>query len=380
MARPLRVVVALLAAALVPTALAAPVGAAGARACPPLQIGLLARFAGPAATAARHELIAAQLAVGRFTAAHPDCPVTVVPLDGGADGTAMGTAIRDADDPALVAVVGPQRSDDTLVVGALLEYLGLPFVTMSATRPSLSEQGWRTFHRAVGSDLAQGDAATSVIDGLRPGKVAVVDDGTAYGTALAARVRTGLGDTPTVDAHVTPDGSGVDAAVSALAGLGPDDVVFYAGYDTAGLPLLQALRAAGNPARLLGGDGFATDAVTASGATAEGVIVTCPCAPPERIRRAAAFVAAFTAATGTPPLTADRALETFDATNVVLAAIGRGAHTRAAVQQALRRTRIRGLTGTIAFDRRGEVVDPTIWSYRVERGALVPIGPVTDHT
>lgn len=353
-------------------------GAAAGRRCPPLQIGLLARLSGTNAATARNELAAAQIAVDRFRAANPDCPVTLVPLDGGADGSTMGDALRAAGaDPALVAVVGPQRSDDTLVVGGLLELLRLPFVTMSATRPGLSEQGWTSFHRAVGSDLAQGDAAAAVIGELRPTSVAVVDDGSAYGTALAAQVRDGLGDTA-VTVHLQPDGSGVGAAVTALAGLGPSDVVFYAGYDTGGLPLLAALRAAGNRARIVGGDGLATASAVAAGALTEGIVVTCPCSPAERIARATDFVAAFTRATGAPPSSADRSLETYDATDVVLATIARGAHTRASVQRALGRIRFRGLSGTIAFDDRGELTDPTVWSYRIQDGTLVPVERVTN--
>ncbi|MFZ9634502.1 MAG: hypothetical protein ACO3EK_11745, partial [Alphaproteobacteria bacterium] len=37
----------------------------------------------------------------------------------------------------------------------------------------------------------------------------------------------------------------LSATVTALAGLGPDDVVYYAGYDTEGARLFTALRAAG---------------------------------------------------------------------------------------------------------------------------------------
>ncbi len=374
------IVTLLVAAGLVGTA-AGP--AVAVRPCPPLQIGLLARFEGPDASIAAAELTSARLAVDGFTTENPDCPVTVLPLDAGADGNAAGDAIRAAaEDPRLVAVIGPQRSGDTLVVGPLLEYLGLPFISMSATRPDLSEQGWRTFHRIVASDVVQGAAAARWITRtLHAKKVGVVDDGTPYGAALAAEVRAGLGSTPVVTAHLAPDQTDLSSAVNALSGLGPDDVVYYAGYDVEGARLLTALRAAGSTVRFAGGDGLPTEAfIAGAGPAGEGVLITCPCAPPDRLPRARGFVDRYTAATGSAPQLGSWTVETYDATDLVLTVIGEGAHTRATVGRGLDRIRRRGVLGTHRFDARGDVMAPTVWVYRVSGGRLVADEPITGST
>ena len=359
------------------TATALPVGAASAP-CRPLTIGYLGRLTGDDSSG-RTQLAAARLAAERYSAT-ARCPVTVTPFDLGADGSGLTSAVSAAvDDPSIVAVIGPERSGEVLVAGPGFEYAHMPFVVTAATRPDLGAQGWTTYHRLVGGDTIQGAAAARwITKHLHPGAVGVVDDGSPYGSALAAAVRKDLGATPVVSVEITPGATDQTETVAALSRLGANDAVYFAGYPTDGGRLLAALRAAGNPVPFLGGDSLPTDSfLAAAGGAAEGVVMTCACTPPARVDGGSAFVQEMTTATGTTPEPGEYAAESYDAADLILTAIGSGARTRDQVERALDRIRHRGLVGTHSFDRHGESMAPKIWVYRVEGGRIVPVEAVT---
>ncbi|MDH4135814.1 MAG: ABC transporter substrate-binding protein, partial [Anaerolineae bacterium] len=91
----------------------------------------------------------------------------------------------------------------------------------------------------------------------------------------------------------------------------------------------------------------------------------------EEIGGAHEFVAGYEALAGQPP--GPQAILAYDATSVLLEALSRaiiaeGKPSRLAVTTQLAEIHFEGLTGPIAFDARGDRLEPVIYIHRVEAG------------
>ena len=145
-----------------------------------------------------------------------------------------------AGDESVIAMVGPAFSGESQASGPILDEAGLPFITPSATTPSLSEQGWTHFFRTVGSDKDQGPVAAQFIsEELGASKVAVIDDSSDYGKPLADFVEETLESE--FDAEIVLR-EGVEAGqqdysaiVGQIAQSGADAIFFGGYYAEAGL-------------------------------------------------------------------------------------------------------------------------------------------------
>jgi branched-chain amino acid transport system substrate-binding protein len=226
----------------------------------------------------------AKMAVDEYNAKNKGCEVTLLEKDSQGKEDVVSPIAKDlVKDQKLIGSVGPAFSGETQTAMPTYEEGKLPMITPSATRPSLSTNGWKTFHRAVANDDSQGPAAANYIKSvLNAQKVFVMDDQSAYGTGLADNVKKTLGtlvvDTDKVQKDVTKDFAGSITKIRASGAT----VVFYGGYyQEAGL-LLKQMRGGGlaNVA-LVAGDGVADAglAEVSGKENAAGTVVTCPCAP-----------------------------------------------------------------------------------------------------
>ena len=98
-------------------------------------------------------------------------------------------------DSSVVGLVGPGFSGESLATGKTFAAAGLPSISPSATNVTITQQGWKTWHRVIGNDSAQGAAAASYLKNTaKATKVFVVNDGEDYGKGLASYVNDGLGN------------------------------------------------------------------------------------------------------------------------------------------------------------------------------------------
>ena len=139
-----------------------------------------------------------------------------------------------AGDESIIAMVGPAFSGESQASGPILDEAGLPFITPSATTPSLSDQGWTHFFRTVGSDKDQGPVAAQFIaEELGATKVAIMDDSSDYGKPLADFVEETLEsefDVEIVERQGVEAGQqDYSAAVGRIAQSGAE-AIFYGGY------------------------------------------------------------------------------------------------------------------------------------------------------
>ena len=297
-----------------------------------------------------------------------DC-ITVAKFDSqGAAEVAPGVARNLVADKKILGVVGPPFSGESEAADPIFEAAGIPTISPSATRVSLSANGWKTFHRAVANDDAQGPAAASYIkDVLKAQKVFVADDQSAYGAGLADVVKSKLGPLVVKTDKTEGDGKQTDfsALVTSVKSSGAT-ALFYGGYYTNAGVIRKQLTSQGWKGTLLGGDGMKDPGLAkASGtAAAVGTVVTCPCSPPEAA--GGSFVADYKAKWNQDAGTYSDVA--FDAANIYLQGIDAGNTTPQKLNEFLTSVNYKGIANTYKFTATGEL-DPSlikVWAFKFD--------------
>jgi branched-chain amino acid transport system substrate-binding protein len=349
-------------------------GTTGGATCD-LKIGFFGALTGDAAGLGIHMRNGTKMAIDQYNKANAACQVKLEEYDSQGDpAKAPALAKQAVSDTKVVAIIGPAFSGESEVADPIFEAAGLPTISPSATRPSLSTKGWKTFHRGVGNDESQGPAAGRYIKNvLKAEKVYVIDDQSAYGAGLADEVKKVLGTSVVGDDKVQVKQTDFSAAATAVNGKGAT-ALFYGGYYTEAGLLLKQLKAAGWKGTMIAGDGVndANFVKVAGQAAAEGTILTCPCAPATAAK--GTFVTDYKAAFSADPGT--YADVSYDITNITLEGIKAGKTARADLNTFISGYNKAGAaTGvTYKFEATGEL-DPTqviVWAFKVKAGAVVP--------
>ncbi|WP_430779923.1 branched-chain amino acid ABC transporter substrate-binding protein [Actinoplanes sp. G11-F43] len=340
-----------------------------------LKIGFFGALTGDAAGLGIHMRNGTKLAIDQYNTANADCKVELLELDSQGDpAKAPALAQQAVSDAKVTAIIGPAFSGESEVADPVFEAAGLPTITPSATRPSLSTKGWKTFHRGVGNDESQGPAAGRYIDQvLKAEKVYVVDDQSAYGAGLADEVTKVLGAKVIGNDKVQVKQTDFSAVSTKIASSGATALFFGGYYTEAGL-LLKQLKGAGWKGTMVAGDGVndANFVKVAGDAAAEGTILTCPCAPATEAK--GTFVTDYKAAfdNAEPGTYAD---VSFDITNIALEGIKGGNTTREKLNTFISGyNKVGAATGvTYKFEADGDL-DPAevlVWAFKVQGGKVV---------
>lgn len=352
--------------------------------CTPLAIAFMGPLTGGDGALGRYSRNGAEVAVRQYDEKHADCPVGLVSYDSQGNAEyAVNLADQIVADPEVVALVGPVFSGETLAAMPTFEAAGLPVVTASATNPTLSEQGWRFFHRIVGNDATQGPAAAAyMVDALGVKRVAVIDDTGVYGKTIADLTAKSLQDEGvevSIRSSVDPGSVDYRNTVTALQGAGVD-AVFFGGVTSPGGRLVRQIRDAGIAVPFVGGDGlYGGDFIDNAGGAATGAIITCPCLNAEKPTgaRQTAFADAYRKIYGTGA--SYFATEYYDAAELVLEAIRQGNTTRASIQEWLADADFAGVTKDIRFDRRGEIQGSPVFVFRISAdGSYAQVAEVVE--
>jgi len=340
-----------------------------------LKIGFFGALSGDNAGLVTPMKNGAQLAVDQYNTKNANCKVDLVPFDSqGAADKAAGLATSAVNDSKIVAMIGPAFSGESENADPIFDQAGMPAITPSATRPSLSTKGWKIFHRGVGNDLSQGPAAASYIKNvIKAQKVFVVDDQSAYGAGLADEAKKGLGSLVVGTDKATEkqtDFSGTITKIKTSAAT----VLFYGGYTAEASLFLKQLRAAGWTGVMVGGDGINdTNMIQVTGQKdVEGTIATCPCAPATAAK--GTFFSDYKAKFSVEP--AVYADVSYDLANVFLEAFTAGKATRADVQAFLTAYNKKGAASGVGYkwEANGEL-DPSqvlVWAFEAKGGQWAP--------
>ncbi|MEU7902465.1 branched-chain amino acid ABC transporter substrate-binding protein [Actinoplanes sp. NPDC049118] len=336
------------------------------------KIAIFGAFTGANAGLVLPSLNGAKLALKQFTAANPDCKVTLQEYDtqGNAE-QATPIANQVAQDQSFNAVIGGHFSGESKATMATYEAAGLVMVSPSATAAELTTLGNKNFFRVVGNDNTQGDAAVTYIKNTLKGtKVFVIDDGQPYGVGIVDRIKAGLGSTVVGSDKVQTDQTNFDATISKIKSKSPD-IIAFGGYTNEAAPFLKQARAAGITAKFLGFDGlYDPGFAKGAGDAANGAIVTCPCLPADKA--GGTFAADYQKEYGVAP--GSYGAEGFDGAQIILDAYKAGKTSRADILAFVKSYDKQGVSKYLKFDENGDVDKSkvVVWSYDIVGGAFKP--------
>ena len=227
-------------------------------------IGVAAPLTGLAASLGQQQIKWVRFFVQRYNRLHPRARLRIVSGDTQLPDTAQAIQVAErlASNPRVLGVVGPAGSQEVQVSSAPFRTAGLVYVSGSATRTSLTNDGTRRgrFFRVVPNDDQQGPRVVNHITRvLRATRVVVVDAQNSYSTGLAdfveraLRARSGV----TVQRESVDEANVTDFS-SLVTRIPANTQVVYVPWQVSSKAQLfgQQLRAAGRNARLFGSDGL----------------------------------------------------------------------------------------------------------------------------
>lgn len=334
----------------------------GTAQCPPTSIAMAGALSGPEAALGVNVRDGAQLAVDEHNRANPGCPITLKTFDTeGAPERATQIAPQIVGDESVLGLIGPAFSGEAAATGAMFHRAGLVSVTASATNPSLTDRGWRTFFRGLANDDVQGPAAANYLTkSLNRSAVCVVEDDTEYGSGLGQAVFDALGTANAPDCRIdVGKGEREFSAVVEQVRAADPDAVFYAGYFPEAAPLVQQLRAALPEVTFVSGDATNDPEFTVqAGSASTGTILSCPCGPaPQEFREA--YADAFKTEPGV------YSVEAYDIAAILMRGIIEGNDTREALLEFVSGYRGNGLARSYEWSPTGELRSSLIWMYEV---------------
>jgi branched-chain amino acid transport system substrate-binding protein len=261
------------------------------------------------------------------------------------------------------AILGESSTAATLAIAPIAERAEIPLVSPSATEPGVTEQGAHVF-RACFVDPAQAEAmAKFAASSLGLKRIAVLRDlGSDYSLSLANAFKEAWrrqGGQIAGDEGYQSEDSDDRGAIAKVAEEKPD-AIYLPGYAEAIARIAGELRSQETGPRLLGADGFDSEAlIRSSSAALEGTHFTSHFSPDAPEPDVVRFVAGYRREFNEAP-DASAALG-YDAARLILDAAGRARAERRDLTAALASTRgFRGVTGEITFDARRVVSKPVV--------------------
>jgi serine/threonine protein kinase/ABC-type branched-subunit amino acid transport system substrate-binding protein len=351
---------------------------------PAYTVALHGDLSGDARDTGRAQENGLRLAVAEFNARR-DAPFRVevrAEDDAGDPAESARVAKRLADDPAVLAVVGP--TTDAAAQSALAAYDAalLPVLAVSPGAISLSVQGFRSFLHARLPDSLLPFYMDAFLRSTRPRRVGVVVDRAAdnYGWEVSANLskQLRLAGQPYVPRVVSTMRSGFEDTVDDLLAADIDSFAF-AGLSDRAASFARTLRERGfTGARAAGPALLDPRFLTAAKEAADGWTIVAPVVDPSDVPEAKKFVAAYRKRWKKAP--PRYAAEAYDVTSMVLTSLAdlpAKSRGREELLAALRAAKFQGVTRTYGFQKNGlPVIDGTggyLW--RVTDGAFVYGGP-----
>ncbi|KAB1990743.1 bifunctional serine/threonine-protein kinase/ABC transporter substrate-binding protein [Streptomyces triticiradicis] len=298
-------------------------------------------------------------------------------------------ALDDASDPAkgqsnaagfvsdakVLGVVGPLSSSVARAMAAPLAEADLVNVSPGNTAPELTlgpdwaagtrSRPYGTYFRTMTTDVDQGPfAARYLHTEAGKGKLYVIDDNSAYGTALTSGFTAEfekLGGTVVGTEQVGSTQSEFSGLAKRIRASGAD-AVYFGGYSETAGPLSKQLKQAGAAIPLMGGDGILDQEFIASNPKADGDLSVNIGVPVEEQAGGTDFLARYREA-GYQDQTDWYGPYAYDATWSLVEAVkslvkDNGGtlpqDARAKMSQAVARLSFDGVTGRVAFDEYGD--------------------------
>jgi branched-chain amino acid transport system substrate-binding protein len=257
-----------------------------------------------------------------------------------------------------------------------------PTLTLGDNPVASPKRPFPTYFRVATTDLVQGPfGAQYLVQKAGKKNIAVIDDGKTYGAGLAdqaAQEIEKLGGTVVGREKVGEKDTDFSGVIGKVRPLNPDAVYYGGEYPAAG-PLSKQLKDAGLNIPLMGGDGI-VDAQFVKLGGKEGDLATNVGAPAESLPSAKQFIDDYKAAGFSEEFSSYGVL-TYDAANVIIAALAKTIGDSGTFDDSKRETLISnvqstivdGASGKIAFDQYGDTTNKVLTVYQVKGDNFAPI-------
>jgi branched-chain amino acid transport system substrate-binding protein len=287
-------------------------------------------------------------------------------------GTAAAQKLVDA---GVKGVIGHETSGTTIPASRIYHAAGIPQISPSASNPKYTRQGFNTAFRNVANDEQLGAAlARYAVQNGKAKQIAVIDDRTAYGKGLTDEFIKNVkksGSARIVSQQYTTDKASEFSAILTAVKATKPDLVFFGGMDAVAGPMLQQMKRLGINASFMGGDGLCSDSMArlSGPAMADGQVICAEAGgvEPQQQKGMDDFRVAYRKRFGIDVLT--YAPYAYDALHTMVAAMQQaGSPEPGKYLPALAKIRYKGVTGTVAFDARGDVQDGVLTIYTFKGG------------
>ena len=276
-------------------------------------------------------------------------------------------------DSKVNGVVGHLNSGTSIPASKIYSDAGIAQISPSATNPKYTRQGYKTTFRVVADDVHLGGTLGKyAVKELKGKSIAVIDDRTAYGQGVADEFEKGVKGAggKTVAREFTNDkATDFTAILTSIKAKNPD-VVFFGGMDAVAGPMLRQMQQLGIKAKFMGGDGICSGELPklAAGTMADSQVVCAEAGGVEGEAKKSMddFKTKFKA-----KFNADvqiYAPYVYDAVNVMVASMVKAGSADPAkyLPVLAKTTGYKGVTGTIAFDEKGDIKNGalTLFTYK----------------
>jgi len=294
--------------------------------------------------------------------------------DDGADpkqGTAAATKLVDA---KVNGVIGHLNSGTTIPASKIYHDAGIVQISPSATNPKYTLQGFKTAFRVVANDGQLGGVmGRYAVKDLKAKSIAIIDDRTAYGQGVADEFEKSVkaAGGKVVGREFTNDkATDFNAILTKLKGAKPD-VVFYGGMDAVAGPMLRQMKQLGIDAKFMGGDGICSSELIklAGDGMGDGQVICAEAGgvSPDKAAALDAWKANFKKRTGSDVQI--YAPYVYDATMAMATAMqNANSADPKKYLPALAKVSYDGVTGKIAFDSKGDILNGALTFYTYKGG------------
>lgn len=269
-----------------------------------------------------------------------------------------------------VAVVGHYTTETTVAATKIYADAGIPEISVFATGPSVTQRGFKNVFQLIGNVATATPHMAEAFSGQNDIKrVTVAYSSSLMGTAVADTMEQELARRNNRLAgriSISPLTSDFNDILSMLDKTQPD-ILFFAGIQQQVFALSTRLKQTGSRTHLLlTGGAFNTDFFSGAGGYNDGTMIMLHGKPEKQLPGFAKFEKAYLDKFQSPPM--PYAVNAYDAVNIVIRAIQFSNSTVPWVlTDTLHSMTFEGVTGKIAFDRTGRLLNPSYTLYRVEQ-------------
>jgi branched-chain amino acid transport system substrate-binding protein len=262
-------------------------------------------------------------------------------------------------DKDIMAVIGHLNSGVAIPSSEVYKEVNVVMISPANTNPVVTDRGYPNVNRVCGRDDVQGVVGSEFAHGTLKGKsVYIIHDKTQYGQSIAEffKADSEKKGVKVLGFEGTEEKSNFDPIITPIKAKNPDLIYFGGIYDQAA-PFFKQSHEKGIKAKFMGPDGMdSSDLTKIAGKAVVGMYYTSAAGPASALPKAKTFVEDFKKKFGKNP--EPYAAEAYDATHIAITAIEQAAKggkvSREDVSGAVRKVKLSGITGDIAFDAKGD--------------------------